>query len=95
MAAACSSWWHCLCAIVDPMCPLRRGVCPSFIQELMGVLPTSRRQDSHAAFVKTLRRLLNSAELCLHFKIPSFSRPQISKSVAMLTSLLILKINTF
>lgn len=62
---------------------------------LWGVLPSSPPKDSHAAFMNTLRRLLNSAELCLHFKIPDFSRPQISKPVAMLTSLFVFKSKCF
>lgn len=63
-----TSWWHCLCEIVDPMCPIRKCVSqlrPEPSAGLQGVLPSSPPQDSHAAFMNTLRRLLSSAELCL------------------------------
>lgn len=39
--------------------------------------------------------LLNSVELCVQHKVPGFTRPQITKSVAMLTNMFILRSKCF
>lgn len=57
--------------------------------------PLHPPHGSDMAFVNIHTMLLNSVELCVRHEVPGFTRPQISKSVAMFTNLFILKSKCF
>lgn len=52
-------------------------------------------RGSDTAFVNIHMMLMNSVELCVHREVPGFTRPQITRSVAMLTNMFTVRSKCF
>lgn len=84
-----------MCETVELVClwAPQQGVCHSPTQTPCHPLHPPHGSDT--AIVNIRKMLLNNAELCVHHEVPGCTRPQISKSVAMMTTMFILKSKRF